>query len=241
MPRPASSARPDVDAVFVTGTDTGVGKTLVGSALVHRAAAAGHRALGLKPVASGCEPDGPRLVNEDALALIAAASVTLDYADVNPWAFAPPIAPHVAAAEAGVTLDAAALVAHCRAVLARHRPDFAVVEGAGGWLVPLNDRETLADVAAGLGLPVVLVIGLRLGCINHALLTAAAVRAAGCRLAGWAGSAVDPSMAVREANLAALEARLDAPCLGVVPPLGPGAAAADAAGWLRLPREVGGR
>jgi dethiobiotin synthetase len=206
--------------VFVTGTDTGVGKSVVTAGLLAAAGAAGLRAVGLKPVAAGgFERDGA-WVNEDALLLQSAASVRLAYAEVNPVMLAEPIAPHIAAARAGRRLAVAPLAAAVREVLARHRPDVAFVEGAGGWLCPLNDQETLADLAVVLRADVVLVAGLRLGCLNHSLLTAAAVAGAGLRLVGWAGNAIDPDMPVRDENVATLRARLPAPCLGVVPWLG---------------------
>lgn len=216
--------------IFVTGTDTGVGKSVVTAGLLAAAGAAGLRAVGLKPVAAGGHPGEGGWVNEDALLLQAAAGVPLTYAEVNPVMLPEPMAPHIAAARAGRTLAVAPLAAAVQAVLARHRPDVALVEGAGGWLCPLNDGETLADLAVALGAEVVLVAGLRLGCLNHSLLTAAAVAAAGLRLAAWAGNAIDPAMAVRDENVATLRARLPAPCLGVVPWLGaapqPGAVAA---------------
>lgn len=219
--------------VFVAGTDTGVGKTLVAAALLHQAAASGLRCAGVKPVAAGCERQGGRWVNEDALLLQAAATLPLDYAEVNPVALVPAIAPHIAAAQAGIALDAAALAAAVEQVRARNA-DLLVVEGAGGWLVPLSARETMADLAARLGLPVVLVVGLRLGCLNHALLTARAIAAAGLPLAGWVGNTLDPRMPVREENLATLRALLPAPCLGVIPDLGAAADPARAAAFLDL-------
>lgn len=203
------------DAWFLTGTDTGVGKTLVGAALLHAAGARGLRTLGLKPVASGCEREAGRLSNADARLLMATMSEPLAYEDVNPVALEPAIAPHLAAREAGLELRAAVLADHCRTVLAR-RPDFAIVEGAGGWRVPLNDAETLADVARGLGLPVILVVGVRLGCINHALLSAEAIRHDGLRLAGWVANGIDPAAARAPGIIATLRARIDAPCLGVI-------------------------
>lgn len=216
-------------AFFITGTDTGVGKTLVTAALLHAARARGLRAVGLKPVAAGCTPRDGRLVNDDALALQAASSESLAYGDVNPVALPDALAPHLAAERAGVAVAAQPLVAHCRSVAARGA-DLVLVEGAGGWVVPLNARETLADVATALGWPVVLVVGLRLGCLNHALLTAAAVRAAGLPLAGWVANSPGPEMDAFAGNVAALEARLGAPRLGTVPWQG---AAVDALGAAR--------
>lgn len=206
--------------VFVTGTDTGVGKSVVTAGLLAAAGAAGLRAVGLKPVAAGgFERDGA-WVNEDALLLQSAASVPLAYAEVNPVMLPEPVAPHIAAARAGRTLAVAPLAEAVHDVLGRHRPDIAFVEGAGGWLCPLNDGETLADLAVALRADVVLVTGLRLGCLNHSLLTAAAVAGAGLHLVAWAGNALDPDMPVRDENVATLRSRLPAPCLGVVPWLG---------------------
>ncbi|MBL8224992.1 MAG: dethiobiotin synthase [Chromatiales bacterium] len=206
--------------VFVTGTDTGVGKSVVTAGLLAAAGAAGLRAVGLKPVAAGGFAGDDGWVNEDALLLQSAASVPLTYAEVNPVMLPEAIAPHIAAVRAGRPLAVAPLAAAVRDVLARHQPDIAFVEGAGGWLCPLNDRETLADLAVALGADVVLVAGLRLGCLNHSLLTAVAVAGAGLRLVAWAGNVIDPDMPVRDENVATLRARLPAPCLGVVPWLG---------------------
>lgn len=217
---------------FITGTDTGVGKTLVAAALLEAAGARGLRTVGLKPVAAGCTQRAGEWVNEDALRLMAAATVPLPYMLVNPVALEPAIAPHVAAARAGVPLAAAPLAADCAGALAEAAADFAVVEGAGGWLVPLNATETLADVAVRLGLPVVLVVGLRLGCLNHALLTAAAIRSSGLPLAGWVGTAPGEPMPALVDNVATLRARLAAPCLGVLPDLGADPAAGLAAEHL---------
>ncbi len=205
------------DAFFVTGTDTGVGKTLVTAALLHAAAARGLRSLGLKPLASGSEraEDG-RLLNEDALALQQAASIKLPYAAVNALSLEPAIAPHLAARECGLRLSARELADHCRRQMV-HGHDLLLVEGAGGWRVPLNESETLADLARLLGLPVVLVVGMRLGCVNHAMLSAEAIAADGLQLAGWVGSQTDPQMSRVEQNLRTLEDRIAAPCLGFLP------------------------
>ncbi|HEY5790721.1 MAG TPA: dethiobiotin synthase, partial [Gammaproteobacteria bacterium] len=208
-----SSAR----GLFVTGTDTGVGKTLVAAALRLRLRAAGLRVAGYKPVAAGCDAGAGGLRNSDAELLRASATERWPYAAVNPYALAPPIAPHLAAAEAGVTLDLERLVAGY-ATLAE-ASDAVVVEGAGGWLVPLDDRLTLADLAARLGLDVVLVVGVRLGCLNHALLTAASVAAHGLRLAGWVANVIDPEVERLDGQLETLRRRLAAPCLGCIPRL----------------------
>jgi len=212
------------EGLFVTGTDTGVGKSRVAVGLIERLRRTGRVVVGFKPVAAGCEPgaDGPR--NEDALALQAASSIELPYGRINPYAFEPPIAPHIAAAEAGVAVDVAALVAHYRGLSGE--VEQVVVEGAGGWLVPLNGSETLADLAVALGLPVVLVVAIRLGCINHALLTAESIRARDLVLRGWVANLIDGETPRHRENIQTLAARLDAPLLGTLPPLAPGASAA---------------
>ncbi|MCU0870044.1 MAG: dethiobiotin synthase [Burkholderiales bacterium] len=204
--------------VFVTGTDTEIGKTLVSAALLHAFRRSGRRAVGMKPIAAGCHvgADGVRH-NDDVDTLRAASSPELDVdpADCNPILFDEWIAPHVAAARHGVTLSIPALVAaHARLAT---RADVVVVEGAGGLLVPLDARHVFADLAVALGLPVVLTVGMRLGCINHALLTAEAIRARGLVLAGWVANRIDPRMDAFDENLATLDAWLPAPRLGVVP------------------------
>ncbi|MFT4045556.1 MAG: dethiobiotin synthase [Solimonas sp.] len=200
--------------LFVTGTDTGVGKTRAAAALLHVARAHGHDAVGYKPVAAGCAstPDGWR--NDDAEQLLAASGAGVGYADVNPLALPAAIAPHLAARDLGLTIDPAALDAgHARLAAAHAR---IVVEGAGGWRVPLNDRLDFADWVAGHRWPVVLVVGLRLGCLNHALLTAESV-ARRTTLAGWIANRLPPAQARWQDNLDALQRRLPAPCLGLLP------------------------
>lgn len=211
-----------MSAYFVTGTDTGVGKTRVATALLYAARQRGLTTLGLKPVAAGCEPagEGPEpatLRNDDALRLRQHSTVELTYRQTNPVALTPPIAPHIAAERAGVSLCATQLAEHCRPLL--ERAAFTLVEGAGGWRVPLNERESLADLPRQLALPVILVVGVRLGCLNHALLTAEAIERDGLTLAGWVASGVDSEAACVADNIAALEHRLSAPCLGRIPPL----------------------
>ncbi|MCC7257770.1 MAG: dethiobiotin synthase [Gammaproteobacteria bacterium] len=225
-------------AYFVTGTDTGVGKTLVCAALLQAGAARALRTIGLKPVAAGCELHAGAWCNADALLLQRCASERLDYAAVNPVALRSAVAPHLAAAEEGVRLDVDALAAHCRAE-ARRPHDLLLVEGAGGWLVPLGDDTTMADLATALGWPVLMVVALRLGCLNHALLTAAAIRATGLVLAGWVANETDPAMARMAENMATLEARLGAPRLGTVPWLGPVADPQLAAAGLGVERLCG--
>jgi dethiobiotin synthetase len=206
-------------AFFVTGTDTGVGKTLAAAALLRAAAARGLRTIGLKPVAAGAALHAGRRVNDDALLLQAAATVVLPYEQVNPVLLERPMAPHLAAAEEGVRLEVAAIAAACREA-ARAGHDLLLAEGAGGWLVPLGERETMADLAVALGWPVLLVVGMRLGCLNHALLTAEAVRARGLALAGWIANSAWPAMPALVENVAALDQRLGAPRLGLLPWLG---------------------
>lgn len=202
-------------AWFVTGTDTAVGKTLVANALLRAAHEAGLSTLGLKPVSAGCYLRDGRFVNEDAWELLHSTSIEADYDDINPVALREPMAPHIAAEREQVTLDATALQAHCAELAGR--AEFTLVEGAGGWLVPLDGSRTMADLAAGLGYPVILVVGMRLGCINHALLSAAAIRQAGLELAGWVANHIDPDMAVQDENVSTLEDRLHAPLIGRIP------------------------
>ncbi len=203
-------------ALFITGTDTEVGKTHVSRGILEAAAAAGLSTLGLKPVAAGAimTPEGLR--NEDAMALMSAATMPLSFAETNPVCLEAAVAPHIAAAREGRRISVARLVGVCRGVLLK-RADLTLVEGAGGWRVPLNDRELLSDVARELGLPVVLVVGLRLGCLNHAILTAEAIQRDGLPLAGWIANHVQPEMPVARENIATLEAMLPAPLLAEVP------------------------
>lgn len=207
--------------VFVTGTDTDCGKTFVALALIRQLRARGLRVGAFKPVAAGAEGHDGGLRNADALALRAASGLDVPYELVNPYCFEPAIAPHIAAGEAGVAIDPAVILA-AHAELAA-RCDVLVVEGAGGWRVPLAAQLDMQDLALMLGRPVLLVVGLRLGCLNHALLSAQAIRASGAPLAGWVGSQVDPDMARPKANAEALRERLGVPCLGVMPHLGRGA------------------
>lgn len=218
-------------AYFITGTDTEIGKTFVTCALLHAARAAGRRAVGMKPVAAGADSVNGEFINEDAARLRAAGSFDPGLALLNPYCLASPIAPHIAAAEEGVRIDPERIKA-AFATLAS-RADVVLVEGVGGFRVPLGDAYDTADLARDLGLPVILVVGMRLGCISHALLTAEAIAARGLRLAGWVANQVDPAMLRFDENLAALVARLPAPLLGVVPFQRDGNAAA-AAGGLRL-------
>lgn len=205
-------------AFFIAGTDTEIGKTTIAAGLLHAARLRGLSTAAAKPVASGCERTPAGLRNGDALALLGECSLALDYAEVNPFAFEPAIAPHLAAREVGVELSVAALLPPVRQVLARGA-DFALVEGAGGWRVPLAGTESLSDLALVLRLPVILVVGVRLGCINHAVLSAEAIVRDGLTLAGWVANVVDPATSRLDDNLATLAERLPAPCLGRVPRL----------------------
>ncbi|MBU1190616.1 MAG: dethiobiotin synthase [Gammaproteobacteria bacterium] len=198
---------------FITGTDTGVGKTLVSQILIRRLRQEYANVAGFKPVASGSWMTPTGLRNADALTLQQASSIELPYDTVNPYAFEPAIAPHLAAADTHMTIDLASITERIASIKA----DRIVVEGVGGWLVPLNAQESMADLARRLQLPVVLVVGLRLGCLNHALLTAAAIRQCGLPLVGWVANQVDPNFARCEDNIATLNARLGVPLLLSLP------------------------
>ena len=204
-----------IRALFVTGTDTGIGKTVASVALLHALRARGLRAAGMKPVASGCEitPDGLR--NDDALALQEASDPRPGYNDVNPISLPDPTTPELAATLAGTSIELAPIRAAFERL--RARSDIVVVEGAGGWLAPWSATLEQSDLVAALDLPVVMVVGLRLGGISHARLTARAIRADGARLAGWIGNRIDPEQRHPAENLAILTRCIDAPCLGVLP------------------------
>ena len=203
---------------FIAGTDTDVGKTVATTGLLAAANQAGLSTLGMKPVAAGCEPTDQGLRNEDALLIGQAMSQSLPYEQLNPVALAPAIAPHIAAEQAGKQLQASQLEGYCRGVMTEPA-DLLLIEGAGGWRVPLNERETLADLAKRLQLPVILVVGMKLGCINHALLTAEAIAKDGLTLAGWVANSVSETMHCYRDNLKTLQSLLPAPLLGEVPRL----------------------
>jgi dethiobiotin synthetase len=196
---------------FVTGTDTGVGKTFVACSLLRAFAARGLKVVGMKPVASGAAPRGNDLVHDDVERLIAAGNVTAPRKRINPYCFTPAIAPHIAAAQAGMRIDLEH-VARCFHALSG-QADLVVVEGVGGFRVPLGPGGDTAQLAARLALPVVLVVGMRLGCLNHALLTAEAIASRGLALAGWVANHIDPQMAAAEENVRALETLISAPLL----------------------------
>ncbi|MCL7929450.1 dethiobiotin synthase [Halomonas llamarensis] len=208
---------------FVTGTDTDAGKTLVTSTLLATASAQGLTTLGLKPVASGSRVTPVGLRNSDALALQVQSMPPVSYATVNPWVFEPAIAPHLAASEASQALNVSDIVATLGATLAQTQRDLTLIEGAGGWRVPLNDRDDFCDIPRLMQLPVILVVGLKLGCLNHARLTAEAIAADGLTIAGWVGSVVDPAFTSEStrfaANLDVLKQTLPASCLGIIPHL----------------------
>ncbi|MDP2369034.1 dethiobiotin synthase [Rhodoferax sp.] len=202
-------------AWFVTGTDTGVGKTLVSAALLHALALHHPRVVGMKPVAAGAEPHGAGWANDDVLALRAASTVQVPPELDNPVLLPDPLSPHIAARRAGVTIDIDH-IASCYRQL-RTLADAVVVEGAGGFLVPLGEDSTGADLAQALALPVLLVVGLRLGCLNHSLLTLEAIRARGLVLAGWVANHIDPLMQAQDDNIAYLQRHLRAPMLARIP------------------------
>jgi len=207
-----------MEGVFVTGTDTGVGKTVVAAGLVRLLAGQGRRVIGLKPIASGAESTSLGLRNPDALALSAASNIEVPYAVTNPYCFEPAVAPHLAAAEAGIELPVDELVRWYRQ--ASTGAEIAIVEGAGGWRVPLHPDGFLSDLPEALGLGVILVVGLRLGCLNHARLTLEAIERTGrCPLLGWVGNRIDPGFERPDANLATLARLLGGPPLAVLPPL----------------------
>lgn len=202
---------------FVTGTDTDVGKTVVSAALLVAANKKGLKTLAIKPVAAGCETTDEGLRNDDAVLLQKHMSVDLYYEQVNPVTLQDAAAPHIVAAKESKTLSVSRLVGFCRGTLMT-RHDFSLIEGAGGWRVPLNARETLAGLPRELNTPVILVIAIRLGCINHALLTAEAIRRDGLILAGWVANRVQvDAMAFEEENIKTLMNLMPGPCLGVLP------------------------
>jgi dethiobiotin synthetase len=216
-------------AYFLTGTDTEIGKTFITCALLHCARRTGLSAAGLKPIAAGTDAEG---LNDDVERIRAASSVELPREVINPFCYQSPIAPHIAAAEEGRPIDFGTIA--YTVTTARKQADFVVVEGVGGFCVPLAEDRNSADLAVLLGLPVILVVGMRLGCINHALLTTEAILARGLRLAGWVANRIDPNMSRFEENLKTLETLLPMPLLGIVPHRADGNAAL-AGEALRLP------
>jgi len=216
------------NAWFVTGTDTEVGKTLVTCALLHAVQARGRRAIGMKPIAAGCDAHGR---NEDVEAICAASHPAADRRLINPYLLQAAVAPHIAARAEGIDIATETIMTSFRQLAAL--AEVVVVEGVGGFRVPLNDRQDSADLAVALDLPVILVIGLRLGCLNHALLTVEAIAARGLQLAGWVANQIDPRMPHLPENLQALQQRIPAPLLGHIPRL-PAPTAERAASHLQL-------
>lgn len=196
---------------FVTGTDTGVGKTLISCALLHAYALKGKRVVGMKPVAAGLDDEGR---NEDVLALRSASNVSATPGQINPYSFYPAAAPHLAAQHAGVRIELARISTSFHELAGQ--ADVVIVEGAGGFRVPLNDKHDTADLARALALPVILIVGIRLGCINHALLSADAIAASGLKCAGWVANCVTSGMPLQQENIDAIQQRLATPLLGVV-------------------------
>ncbi|WP_394203564.1 dethiobiotin synthase [Shewanella waksmanii] len=216
---------------FIAGTDTDCGKTLVASALLYRFSELGST-LGVKPIASGCEHTPSGLRNSDALSLIAHANIALDYQIINPIAFEPAIAPHIAAKQQGLALTCD-VIHQALAKVPFEGVDFGLVEGAGGWRLPLGQGEYLSQVVVQQQYPVILVVGLKLGCLNHALLTQEALQADGVEIAGWVGNLVDPHMSCLEENIDSLHQMMSAPCLGIIPHV-PGGNVYQAATYLDI-------
>lgn len=202
-----------MSGLFITGTDTDCGKTFVSCAMLRQLRRQGVDAVGMKPVASGALSTPAGLRNADAEALIEAAGSVVPYGMINPYVFEPAIAPHLAAAQAGVTIDGRVILDAYGQLKARHA--MVLVEGVGGWRVPLAEGLDVAGLSLAMQLPVVLVVGMRLGCINHALLTAESILACGAQLAGWVANQVDPDMACFDENLHTLRQKLPSSCLGV--------------------------
>ena len=204
-------------AFFVAGTDTEVGKTYTSCRLLELAALQGMSTLGLKPVAAGGENVDGELQNDDAQALMASSSISLSYCQVNPVMLPDACSPHIAAANAGRMVSASRVEGYVRGAL-MHRADFALIEGAGGWRVPISPRETMADIAIKLSVPVILVVGLRLGCINHAPLTVEAIQRDGLTIAGWVGNQLSREpMSFFDENVQTLKSAIGAPCIGILP------------------------
>ena len=226
---PGTIRTPMTQAYFITGTDTEIGKTYATCALLARAALNGLRAVGLKPVAAGTEADGE---NEDVRRLMAASNVALDARTINPWLLSEPISPHIAARHTGTEITLPPIKASFDA--ATKRADLILVEGVGGLYAPLSDTLSQPDLIRALDISVILVVGLRLGCLNHALLTYMALKHEGCQLAGWLGNLVNPAFQAQAENIATLRQRINAPCLGILP-FDPNAQPANLASAVTLP------
>lgn len=206
-----------MSGLFIAGTDTGVGKTHVAQALIARGVAAGLRVAAMKPVAAGCVLTAEGWLNDDVALLRAASNVALPLALMNPYAFEAPVAPHLAAQQAGIEIELARIEAAYREIAAQS--DQVIVEGVGGLLVPLNAHETAADIVLRLNLPVILVVGMRLGCLNHALLTVEAIERRGMQLQAWVANRIDAAMPEFERNVASLQQRIAAPLLNIFSPM----------------------
>ncbi len=202
--------------VFVTGTDTGVGKTQVTLGMMLCLQSHGLKVAGMKPIASGCWRTKKGLRNADALSIQQHCSISLPYSDINPFAFEPPIAPHIAAEEAGVAISMIPIAQTYQRIL--RQVDWCIVEGVGGWQVPLSSRHTVADLVQCLALPVVLVVGIRLGCLNHTLLSVESIQQGDLRLLGWVANQIDGDVARPERNIATLREWIEAPLIGIIPP-----------------------
>ena len=200
---------------FITGTDTGIGKTTAAVALMRALKQQGYRVGGMKPVAAGCRPSAQDLKNDDALKLMSEASVDIAYEHVNPYAYEPPIAPHIAAAQTNRPVVIEKITGAYQTIASQ--VDIVLVEGIGGWAVPINDNQTMADVVITLKLPVILVVGIRLGCLNHALLTFESIVHKGCQPVGWIANLLSENNPVSEQNIHFLRQALPMPCLGTLP------------------------
>lgn len=222
-----------VSSWFITGTDTEVGKTVASTALLQAAKAAGLHSVGYKPVASGCEVTADGIRNSDALALQQNSVLELPYESINPLAFLEPTSPHIVSAEEGRPIELSRLSAGLAAL--QQQADWVLTEGAGGWFTPLSEEHTFADWVIQEQLPVVLVVGVKLGCINHAMLTAQAVQASGLRLAGWIANVVQPAGKRHAEYMATLRQRLPAPLLGEIPYLTNSADFDQLGRYVRLP------
>ena len=205
-----------MNQVFITGTDTEVGKTYVSSLLIKYIKQHKRSVTGFKPIAAGAEQAFGELVNEDALTLLESGNVALPYKLINPFCFEPPIAPHIAAKKAGEEITKMALSSHL-GVLKHQELDHLIIEGAGGWALPINDNDLLSDWVSEQNLPVILVVGLKLGCLNHALLTLSHIKQSGVKCVGWIANYVDDGMLEQDENLQTLKARLDCPLLAIAP------------------------
>ena len=197
---------------FITGTDTGIGKTLISCALIYKLRKQNVKTIGMKPIAAGADLTSQGLRNEDALMMIQAAQTSLPYELINPTCYAEPIAPHIAAKMSNHPINVETILKSYKQL--QQEAEIIIVEGAGGWFVPLNDEQTLATLACDLTLPVILVVGMRLGCLNHALLTQHAIKSSGLTLAGWVANIIDPDMQHKDENIAYLTQHIHAPLLG---------------------------